>query len=195
YVEAAYPGPGRPLYRSEPVLLALNERSDLFRPPDPPHPGDPPERRQQVDWVLVVTRVGGAGPPERISRPDTDWIVAHRGTVPPPQPPLRGPIDVNRVAAVALRRAASQDPLRQRFEAVLASPSSCNRPPSAPPSRALIHRPYDPAQPDAEPAFWPPRAVLRAGAQIRGGPFVERTPFEPGDETAFSGTPAATRNL
>src|SRR5262249_19768343 len=48
YVEAAYPGPGRPLYRSEPVLLALNERSDLFRPPDPPHPGDPPERRQQV---------------------------------------------------------------------------------------------------------------------------------------------------
>jgi hypothetical protein len=190
YVEAAYPGPGRPVYRNEPVALALNEKSDVFRLPDAPHPGDPPERQQQVDWVLVVTRVGGSGPAERISRPDTDWIVAHRGTVPPPVPGRR-PVDVNLVASVLQRLASSQDPLWQRFEAVLASPSSCNRPPSTPPSRVLLHRPYDPSRPDAAPALWPARAVFRAGAQIRGGPFVERAPFETGDETALLSTAGA----
>jgi hypothetical protein len=190
YVESAYPGPGRPVYRGEPVALALNERSDIFRLPDAPSPDDPLERQQQVDWVLVVSRVGGAGPAERISRPDSDWIVAHRGTVPPPKPGRR-PVDVVLVAEVAMRKAASLDPLWQRFEAVLASPSSCNQPPSTAPSRVLIHRPYDPAQPGATPAFWPPRAVLRAGAQIRSGPYVERSPFQAGDETALLSTAGA----
>jgi hypothetical protein len=184
YVESVYPGPGRPLYRAEPLVLALNERSDIFRLPDTPQPDDPPERKQQVDWVLIVSRVGGSGPAERISRSDADWIVAHRGTVLPPTPGRR-PIDVGLVAAVNLRRARSLDPQWLRFEAVLASPSSCHQAPLTPPSRALMHRPYDPANPAASPAFWPPRSLLRAGVQIRGGPFIERTPFAAGDETAL----------
>jgi hypothetical protein len=186
YVESAYPAPGRPLYRSEPVVLALNERSDIFRAPDPPRPADPPERQQQVDWAFVVRRVGGAGPAEPLSQADTDWIVAHRGTVPPP-PPIRGrrPIEVGAVAGVIHRHAASEDPFRQRFEVVLASPSSCGLPPSPPPSRALVHQPYDPAFPEADPALWPPRSVLRASVQVRGGGFVDRTAFEPADTTAL----------
>ena len=162
YVETAYPGPGRPLYRNEPVLLTLNEKSDIFRAPDPPRPDDPDERRQQVDWVFVVSCTGGAGPAERLSRPDRDWIVAHRSTAPTPRPGRR-PVDVLEVAAVQLRN-------------------------------ARIHRPYDPAEPEAAPASWPARAVLRAVVQVGGGAptvpaaFVERMPFEAGDETALLST-------
>jgi hypothetical protein len=184
YVESAYPGPGRLLYRNEPVALALNERSEIFRRSETPSPDDPLERRQQVDWVMVVSRVGGSGPAERVSRPDSDWIVAHRGTVAPPSTGHL-PADVFNVADVSLRRALSLDPLWQRFELVLGSPSSCDQSPSPPPSRVLLHRPYDPAQPDAAPPLWPPRAVLRAGVQIRRGPHVERAPFVAGDETAL----------
>lgn len=187
FVESAYPGPGRLLYRSEPIALALNERSDIFRRPDNLLPDDPLERRQQVDWVMVVSRVGGTGAAERISRPDKDWIVEHRGTV---IPPVRGPrpVDVFVVAGVELRQALSLDLLWQRFERVLSSPFSCNQPPSTPPSRVLTHRPYDPAEPEATTQLWPPRAMLRAATQIRGGAFVERSPFEAGDETALQPT-------
>lgn len=184
YVESAYPAPGRPLYRREPVVLALNERSEVFRAPDPPRPNDPPERKQQVDWAFAVSRVGGSGPAERLSQADADWIVAHRGTVPPPRPGRR-PIDVGAVSGVIVRQAASQDPFWQRFEVVLASPSSCGQTPAPPPSRALLHKPYDPAVPDADPALWPPRSVLRASVHVRGGGFVDRAPFEPADTTAL----------
>ena len=44
YVESVYPGPGRFVYCTEPIALALNERSDIFRRPDTPLPDDPPER-------------------------------------------------------------------------------------------------------------------------------------------------------
>ena len=184
YVESTYPAPGRPLYRSEPVLLALNERSDIFRIPDPPPLNAPSERRQQIDWVMVVSSIGGGGEATRLSRADADWIVAHRGTVPPPPSGPR-PIDVGSVTKILLRNAVSQDPLWQRFEAVLASASSCNRQPSKPPSRTISHQPYDPAKPDATPALWPAQLLLRAATQIRLGPFIDRRPFEPGDETAL----------
>jgi hypothetical protein len=65
-------------------------------------------------------------------------------------------------AGVALRRAASLDPLWQRFEAVLARPSSCNQPPSTPPSRALIHRPYGEAREAVRDSVQPARSVVAA---------------------------------
>jgi hypothetical protein len=94
-------------------------------------------------------------------------------------------VDVNLVTTVHLRNAVSLDPLWQRFEAILASPSSCGMPPTKPSSRTIAHQPYDPMNPDAAPALWPASSILRAAVQIRGGPFVDRTPFDAGDETAL----------
>jgi len=192
YVEAEYPRPRRPLYRDEAVRLALNEKSDIFRPPVPPRLDDPPERRQQADWALVVRRVGGAGPPERVSQPGPDWIVSHRGTAPTPGTgPGRRPIDVGLVASRALRAAPSLDPLWIRFDQVRASPYSCAATPSEPPSRVLSHAPHDP-DPGVAAGRWPARALLRAAVQLRSpagaDPFVERAPFAAGDETALTVT-------
>lgn len=194
YVEAEYPGPDNLIYRREPALLALNEKSDIFRIPSSPHPGDPAERRQQTDWQLVVNRVGGLGPVERISQPGEDWIVANRGTA-LPTGPVRPPVDAGEVTAVLMRSTASLDPLWQRFERVRASPFSCNQPADEPPSRVLVHQPYDP-DPDAPEDAWPARSVLRAGVQIKRKPFtgpqpfVHRSPFVAGDETALTTIPS-----
>jgi hypothetical protein len=99
-------------------------------------------------------------------------------------------VDAQQATQVLLRQVPSLDLQWQRFETVLASASSCGTQPEPPFSRVLLHQPHDPGAPHATPALWPARAVLRAAAQIRNGPWVDRTPFEDGDQTALLTTAA-----
>ena len=81
YVESVYPGTTpRLLYRTEPVVLAFDERFNSLLPVDrTPAPGDPEERTQLLEWVLAVDRADGG----RLSVTSADWVLANRGTAPP----------------------------------------------------------------------------------------------------------------
>ncbi|HEY0648068.1 hypothetical protein [Phenylobacterium sp.] len=187
YVESCYPPRGTCLYRSEPALLAFDERFDILQRIDHPvGPNDPPERKQRVDWELVARLVGGEGDGRRLSATGADWIVAHRGTGSnlEPRPPVVGGTRGH------VREALSLDPLRLRFEAVAANAEACGFPP--PPthrSRVLSHVPADPHGAPEAPALWPARSRVRIGLRVAGAPFVDRRTFEADDATAFTTAP------
>jgi hypothetical protein len=194
YVESRYPPAGMPLYRTEPAVLAFNERYDVFAALErPPEPDDPPERRQAHDLVLAVEKIGGEGVERRMSQTAADWIVTHRGTAPQPTPPKHRPpyvigADVlHPIVTSGIRSAPSLDPLQVRYDAVLTSPYGCGLPqPPERRSRTLSHDAVDPDEPDVQPPRWPGRVVLRASVRRKDAPFVEREPFEVGDETALT---------
>jgi len=176
------------LYRSEPALLAFDERFDILQRID--HPvlaGDPAERKQRVDWELAARLTGERGDGLRISATGADWIVAHRGAGHniDPHPPVTGgtrPI---------IRGAVTLDPLRLRFEAVaLAAPACGLSPPPTHLSRVLSHPPADPRSDGTGPALWPARGHVRMGLRIAGAPFVDRAAFVSDDATAFTTAPA-----
>ena len=199
YIESVYPAPSIPLYCEESVRLAFNERFDMFQAIDRPiQPDDPPERLQTLDYVLCVQRIGGRGEPERLSVAAPDWIVAHRGTVSPPEvrPPKVIDADVlHPIVHRQVRSAPSLDPQVLRFEAVLASPSGCGLDTPAPrKSRVLVHDPVDLEAPtDAQ--RWVARAQYRASLRQRSSPFIDRTPFEEGDDTGFLWTGSGSSRL
>jgi len=201
YLESVYPAPGAPLYRSEAIRLAFNERFDMFQAIDrPPQPNDPPERQQKLDLVLCVERIGGRGELEQLSVPGPDWIVAHRGTVsPPPPPPYRPPRVIGADPAHPVlrqqqREAPSLDPQMIRFEGVLASPHGCDAGgQNDHRSRVLMHDPVDLDSPvDAQ--SWAALAHYRASLRLRASPFVRRLAFDAGDDTGFlwTGTGASS---
>lgn len=199
YIESIYPAPGMPLYRAEPTYLTFNERFDMFQALDRPHqPGDPPERDQTLDLVMWLERVGGRGLVERLTQSGPDWVVTHRGN-PPATPPRRPPrvLDadpLNPILHRQSRTAPSLDPLVTRFEAVLASPDGCARPPAPRRSRVLAHDPTDLDAP-ADAQRWAPLGVYRANLRLKNSPFVERAPFVDGDETAFGWTGDGTSRI
>jgi hypothetical protein len=189
YLESVYPAPAVPLYRDEGIWLAFNERFDMFQGIDRPvQPGDPAERQQTLDFLLCVERVGGRGGIERLSVPAVDWIVAHRGTVSPPdvRPPKVIDADVlHPILHRQVRGATSLDPQMVRFEAVLASPTGCGiAGPSARQSRVLAHDPVDLDAP-ADSQSWAARGRYRAALRLRNSPFINRVRFEDGDDTGF----------
>jgi hypothetical protein len=189
YIESVYPAPSVPQYGEESVRVAFNERFDMFQAIDRPiQPGDPAERLQTLDYVLCVERIGGRGEPERLSVAAPDWIVAHRGTVSPPdvRPPKVIDADVsNPIVHRQIRAAPSLDPQVLRFEAVLASPSGCGLDTPAPrKSRVLTHDPVDLDAP-SDAQRWVARAQYRASLRQRSSPYVDRAPFEEGDDTGF----------
>lgn len=195
YVESVYPAPATMLYRRESTYLTFNDRFDMFAALDRPHaPGDPPEREQALDLLLCVERVGGRGAVERLSQSGPDWIVLHRGTVPPAPPRPPKIIDVDPVLHRQTRTAASLDPLAVRFEAVLASPGGCGIPPRPRRSRVLAHDPVDLDAPAGAPG-WTPLGVHRVNVRRKGSPFVARVPFADGDETAFSWSGAGSSRI
>ena len=199
YVESVYPAPGAPLYRSEAIRLAFNERFDKFQAIDRPlQPNDPPERRQLLDLVLCVERVGGRGALERLSVPGPDWIVAHRGTVslPPHRPPRVIDGDVlHPILHRQQREAPSVDPQAMRFEAVLASPHGCDAGGASDHrSRVLMHDPVDLDAPVSAQS-WAALAHYRASLRLRNAPFVRRLSFDDGDDTGFLWTGAGTSSI
>jgi hypothetical protein len=199
YIESVYPAPSIPQYGEEGVRLAFNERFDMFQAIDRPiQPDDPPERLQTLDYVLCVQRIGGRGEAERLSVAASDWIVAHRGTVSPPdvRPPKVIDADVlHPIVHRQVRDALSLDPQVLRFEAVLASPSGCGLDTPAPrKSRVLVHDPVDLDAP-ADAQRWVARAQYRASLRQRTSPFIDRMPFEEGDDTGFLWTGGGSSRL
>ena len=198
YVDSTYPSSGTTLYRREPAVLAFNERFDILQGLDRPvQPTDPEEKKQRLDWVLAAELIAGNNNPARASVPSADWVVAHRGTAPPP--PKRGPFVIGRdpadpILRALTRLAQSSDPLQLRFQAVVRSPGGCNKP-AAPPRamRVLSHEPVDPAEPGAAPRRWPARAPVRLNMRVAGSPFVERRRFEEADASAFTPSGGAWR--
>ena len=114
YVESVYPGGDRVLYRREPIVLAFDERFSTLLPVDRDAAAPERSRRatQLLEWVLAVQQVDG----RRLSVPTADWVVAHRGTAPPPRPRPRVIDDV--LVRRRCRRAPTLDPLVERLEAL-----------------------------------------------------------------------------
>lgn len=191
YIASAYPPVGMPLYRTEPLMVAFNERFDLFAGLDrPPVPADPPERKQSLDWALIVERVGERGAPERITQTGEDWISAHN-TQPPPTGP-RGPrvLEIDPASPIlrrSVRQDAVSDPLVVRFATVIASPGGCGHSqPLTRKSRVLSHDPVDLDAADDAPPQWPGRQRLRASVRRKDSPFTLRRVFRDGDANAFT---------
>lgn len=190
FVDSLYPAPATLLYRSEPAVLAFNEKFDILQGLDQPvNSTDPDERKQRLDWILAAELISGNGEPTRASVPSQDWVVTHRGIAPPPF--TRGPVIIGLNPADPILRAlqriaASTDPMRLRFDAMVISPGGCNAA-GAPPRkmRVLAHDPVDPLNPTATPRLWPARAPIRLNMRVSGSPYIERVPFEADDVTAF----------
>jgi hypothetical protein len=183
YVESVYPGATGLLYRREPVSLAFDERFSSLLPVDrTPAPDDPAERTQLLEWVLAVQQADG----RRLSVPTADWVVANRGTAPPPRPWVPWVID-DALVRRDVRRAPTLNLLAQRLEALELLSSSCGLTDARlHSSQVLTHAPADPGAGDATVALWPGRTTLRVAVRGKAGPHVSRRPFDDGDETALT---------
>ena len=182
YVESVYPRAGAMLYRREPAMLAFNERFDILQGLDRPvNPADPPERKQRLDWELTADIVAGNRRPIRVSAPSPDWVVAHRGTAPPPGGPKVGG------TVKHIRQAISIDPQWLRFELLATSQPACGTSSPKPRQmRVLSHEPFDPGTPDAAVKRWPARTQVRVNARPERAPFIDRPGFEEVDGAAFT---------
>jgi hypothetical protein len=184
YVESRYPRLGDRLYRRESLAVAFNERFNILAPVDrAPVPQSPLEAAQLLEWALAVEKATGALGFERVSVTSADWLTAHRGTVGP-----RGPRDPFvhglEFARSSMRRAASVDPLRVRFEHMQTRTGGCGHPAIAHLSQILTHDPVDVASPTAAIKRWEADTEYQVNLRRKGGPFVERASFDPLDVSA-----------
>jgi hypothetical protein len=175
FVESAYPRrPEQVLYRDEPILLVMNERFAPLAPPVDAPPTAPPERRQLLEWTMLVDEVGNGAAGAVATYPSPDWLTAHRQEPGPAGPAgARGDVVVSR-----LRQAPSVDPRLQRLDGLRRSPANCTpHDPSVHASRVFAC----PAPPDG----WE-QGGYRARVVQRNGPYVFRTAFEAADLTALT---------
>jgi hypothetical protein len=181
YVESVYPGPTGLLYRSEPIIVAFDERFSSLLPVDrDPLPGAVPEQTQLLEWVVAVARGDGT----RLSAPSADWVLAHRGTAPPPP---RWPRVIDDVLVKAgVRRVPSLSPFAARLDVLAASSPSCGPGQNLQSSQLLRHEPVGEPAAGSDDEQWASGTVLRAAVRRKCGPFVAREPFEDGDETALT---------
>ena len=122
FVEAAYPRtPERLLYRDEPILLAMNERFSPLAPAVDAPPTAPPERRQLLEWSMLVDRVGAGDRGEIATYSSPDWITANRQQPGPP-----GPLGARLDAVLShVREARSLDSRFARLDGINRSPANC----------------------------------------------------------------------
>ena len=133
-----------------------------------------------MEWVLAVEQADG----RRLSVPTADWVVAHRGTAPPPRRWVPRVVD-DALVKPSVRRAPTIQPLQLRLEALeQLSPACTVTEPRLHSSQILSHSPVDPD--GADPPLWPPRTTLRAAVRGKSAAHVSRRPFEAGDETALT---------
>ncbi|WP_327085605.1 hypothetical protein OIE66_25020 [Nonomuraea sp. NBC_01738] len=179
YVESFYPG--TLLYRSEPIVLAFDERFNSLLPVDrTPAPGAPAERTQLLEWALAVEQDDGL----RLSVTSADWIVTHRGTAPPPRRRTPRVLDAT-LLTTEVRQAPSLVPHTLRLEALERLSPSCGGPAvRLHSSQVLRHAPVDPD--GGGQSLWPSRTSLRVAVRRKNGPFVARSPFEDGDQSALT---------
>ena len=87
--------PERLLYRDEPILLAMNERFSPLAPAVDAPPTAPPERRQLLEWSMLVDEVGTGDRGTIATYSSPDWLSANRSAAGP-----------TRTARLAARRGA-----------------------------------------------------------------------------------------
>jgi hypothetical protein len=175
FVETAYPArPDRLLYRDEPILLVMNERFTPLAPAIDAPPTAPPERRQLLEWTMLVDRVGAGDDGDVATYPSPDWLSAHRQ-----QPGPIGPIGARLDAVLSrMREATSLDPRFRRLDGIRRSPANC--------------QPHDPSLHSsrvfecAAPAEGWAHGSYRARVAQRGGPYVLRTAFGSDDLSALT---------
>ena len=154
YVESVYPGATGLLYRREPVVAGVRRavQHRCCRSTGRRRPNDPAERTQLLEWVLAVQQADGT----RLSVPTADWVVAHRGTAPPPRPWVPRVIDDVLVRRGRAPRADARTRSLSGWRR-----SSCSRRRAAVTelrlhsSQILTHAPGRPGASDPTAALWP----------------------------------------
>ncbi len=175
FVEASYPrAPERLLYRDEPILLAMNERFSPLAPAVDAPPTAPPERRQLLEWSLLVDEIGSGNRGAIATYSSPDWISENRQQPGPP-----GPLGARLDAVLShVREARSVDPRMTRLDAINRSPANCQpHDPTLHTSRVFAC--------EAPEDGWA-HSAYRARVVQRGGPYATRTAFEPEDLTALT---------
>ncbi len=175
FIEAQYPArASQLLYRDEPVLLVMNERFAPLAPAVDAPPTAPPERRQLLEWSMLVDQVGKGAPGAPATHSSPDWLSEHRQQPGPLGPPgARGD-----AVRSHIRHAASLDARLVRLDAVKMSPANCQ------PKQVTLHdsRIYSC---DAPAGGWA-HAAYRVRIVQRGGPYVLRNRFETVDLSALT---------
>ena len=184
YVRAAYTG-GRAgiVYREEPVTLAFSEGFHVAVPTAVRPPGSTVEQTLLLRMQLLVSpdQANRAGTAYTVTSPD--WIVTHPGAGTPPR---TGGHDWTPVVSGSSTRASAMrtaDPFTLRFASMTQRPAvTCGLPdPSHVTGTVLIAAPTD-----ADTGLWEPGMTYTASVRAEGAPFVDRRPFETGDETALT---------
>ena len=181
YIESEYPGT-RPLYCTEPVAIAFNDRFNVLAFPDP---AGTDERRQILEWVLAVDRLGGEEGRQPVSATASDWLASRLAA--------SGGADATSLAVLSdaavrkvQRQAASLDPFRMRQADMERSSSKCQPETLPAPSQVLIHQPVTPGVPAGTAPQWEAGRKYRVNVRRRAAPAITRPVFIGGDETAFS---------
>ena len=176
FVEAAYPRtPERLLYRDEPILLAMNERFSPLAPAVDAPPTAPPERRQLLEWSMLVDQVGAGDRGAIATYSSPDWLSANRSQPGPP-----GPLGARLDAVLShVREARSLD------SADRAARRDQPQPGELPAARSL--RCTRRASSRAPRRTTAGRTVSTAHASCSAsGPYAMRTAFEAEDLTALT---------
>ena len=152
----------------------MNERFAPFAPAVDAPQTAPPERRQLLQWSMLVDEVGSGVSGTVATYASPDWLSAHR-----PQPGPLGPLGARGDAVNShVRHATSLDTRLIRLDGVRLSPANCQ------PHEPTLHdsRIYSCEAPDDGWAH----AAYRARVVRRGGPYVLRDAFEAADVSALT---------
>lgn len=183
YVRAAYTGGyGGRVYREEPVTLAFSEGFHVAVPIAVRPPGAADEHIELLRMQLVVAPDQANGADTAYTVTSSDWIATHQGTVRPPRSggawtPFPSRSDT---MASAMR---TEDPFTLRLAAMTQRPAvTCGLPDPADVTGTVLIAP----PPDPDVALWEPGMTYTASVRRELAPFVDRRPFEAGDETALT---------
>ena len=177
FVEASYPRtPEQLLYRDEPILLAMNERFAPLAPAVDAPPTAPPERRQLLEWSMLVDEVGAGEHGAVATYSSPDWLTANRQQPGPP-----GPLGarLRRRPLAAARGAQPRPALRPARR----HPPQPGELPAARPDAAQLARVHVRGAGGRLGAQRLPRPRRAARRAVRHAPAVA---FEPDDLTALT---------
>ena len=155
-------------------MVVMSERFSPLAPVVDAPPDAPPERRQLLQWSLLIDQLGGLVPGAVATYPGADWLSSNRT---PPGP--LGPSGARGDAVLShVRHATSLDPRRLRFDTIRRSPANCQ------PKEPLLHGSRVYACPAPEGGWG--HAAWRARIVQRGGPYALRDRFEFADLGALT---------
>jgi len=191
YVREAYAGGrGGVVYREEPVTLAFSEDFIVAVPLTVRPPGTAEERTTLLRMQLVVEPDVATTAGTVFTTTGDDWVATHHGAgVPPPPPrPLPPWTGVPSRAATASTAMVTANPLRHRLATVTQRAGV----PCGPGDPRDVIGTVLVAPPQGNGDLWSAGARFAARVRAEGAGFVDRRPFEEGDDTAFSVTGTGT---